>query len=71
MSSGSVWYYPGSGTPEWLNATMGSITIDTWNPFGGIDYGITGSYKVTLTDGTEVQGTFEALWCQVDDLMCG
>ena len=71
MSTGAVMYYPGSGIPVWLNATSGSITLETWNPFGAIAYGVTGSYNVTLTDGTELQGTFEALWCQIDELMCG
>jgi len=71
MGSGSLAYYPGSGTPVWLTATSGTLNIETWNPFGGIDYGVIGSYKVTLSDGSELEGSFEALWCQVDELMCG
>ena len=64
---GGVWFFGEGGTDEFVDASVGELYANQW----GVSDGVTGTYEVTLSDGTERSGSFDALLCMDEDPECG
>lgn len=65
-TTGAGWSYPTGDLGSAVLATSGNLTIDAWTEGSGGS----GSWSLTLEDGSTLEGSFDATWCPAD-ILCG